>query len=149
MGDVIVGPGADVDEPDWELLIPEREDGLEEKLRGMAHREWVRVTAELRDVQTLAPVNRHGVQRLVLAYLRYDVAAANVMKFGAVVAAKRTKVPQLNIWQVEMRAADADATSAEMELCLTPRRRAAAGKVQRKAKRATAADGYLGKRAAT
>ncbi|MFC0411073.1 P27 family phage terminase small subunit [Roseomonas elaeocarpi] len=149
MGDVIVGPGADVDEPDWELLIPEREDGLEEKLRGMAHREWVRVTAELRDVQTLAAVNRHGVQRLVLAYLRYDVAAANVMKFGAVVAAKRTKVPQLNIWQVEMRAADADATSAEMELCLTPRRRAAAGKVQRKAKRATAADSYLGKRAAT
>ena len=149
MGDVIVGPGADVDEPDWELLIPEREDGLEGKLREMAHREWVRVTAELRDAQTLAPVNRHGVQRLVLAYLRYDFAAANVMKFGAVVAPKRTKVPQLNIWQVEMRAADADANGLEMELCLNPRRRAAAGKVQRKAKRATAADGYLGKRAAT
>ncbi|EHM01145.1 phage terminase, small subunit, P27 family [Acetobacteraceae bacterium AT-5844] len=141
--DVIAGPGADVDEPDWELLIPEREDGLEEKLRMMAHREWVRISSELRDSQTLSPVNRHAMQRLVLAYLRYDMAAAMVMKFGAVVAAKRTKVPQLNLWQTEMRAADADATGAEMELCLNPRRRGAATKVQRKAKRVTAADSYL------
>jgi P27 family predicted phage terminase small subunit len=110
----------------------------------MAHREWGRVTAELRDSQTLAPVNRHAVQRLVLAYVRYDLAAAMVMADGAVVQAKRTKVPMLNIWQTEMRAADSDATSQEMELCLNPRRRAAAGKALKKAKRATAADNYLG-----
>ncbi|WP_338928374.1 P27 family phage terminase small subunit [Roseomonas mucosa] len=143
--DVIAGPGADIEEPDWELLIPEREDGNHDLLRQMAHREWVRVTNELRDMQTLSPVNRHSVQRLVLAYIRYDLAASMVMKFGAVVAAKRTKVPQLNIWQVEMRAADADAVGHEMELCLNPRRRASAGKVQRRTKRATAADGYLKK----
>lgn len=141
--DVISGPGADVEEPDWELLIPNRTDRRQVALREMAHREWARVTGELRDAQTLAPVNRHSVQRLVLAYVRYDLAAAMVMKLGAVVAAKRTKVPQLSLWQVEMRAADSDATGHEMELCLNPRRRSAAGKVQRKAKRVTAADSYL------
>ncbi|MDQ1081434.1 P27 family phage terminase small subunit [Pseudoroseomonas cervicalis] len=140
---VIAGPGMDIEEPLWELLIPDRPDGLSAPLREVAHREWVRVTAELRETQTLAAVNRHAVQRLVLAYVRYDAAAAMVMRDGAVVESPRTKVPQLNLWQVEMRQADSDATGAEMELCLSPRRRSAAGKVQRKVKRATAADTYL------
>lgn len=140
--DVIPGPGADVEEPDWKLLIPPREDKKHTALRATAHREWVRVTGELRDVGTLAPVNRHSVQRLVLAYARYDLAVAMVMTDGAVVLSK-TGVPMLSMWQTEMRAADVDATGHEMELCLNPRRRGSAGKAQRKAKRATAADSYL------
>jgi P27 family predicted phage terminase small subunit len=141
--DVIAGPGMDVEEPDWELLIADRADGLHGKLRKMARREWSRVCGELRDMQTLAAVNRHAIQRLVIAYIRYDLAVAQVMQEGAVVKSPNTGVPQLSLWQVEMRQADSDATSAEMELCLNPRRRGSATKVQRKAKRVTAADGYL------
>ncbi|WP_424139888.1 P27 family phage terminase small subunit [Roseomonas chloroacetimidivorans] len=141
--DVIAGPGTEIEEPDWEFLLPERPDGLQGELRAAAHREWTRIIAELRDAQTLAAVNHHTVQRLVLAYLRYDLAAAEVMRQGAIVPSPRTQVPMLNLWQVEMRQADADATSAEMELCLNPRRRGSATKAQRKQKRATAADGYL------
>ncbi|WP_424813556.1 P27 family phage terminase small subunit [Roseococcus sp. YIM B11640] len=139
---VLNGPGADVEEPDWKLLIPVREDKRHGTLRAMAHTEWVRVTSELREAGTLAAVNRHTIQRLVLAYVRYDVAAMMVMAEGAVVKSK-TGVSMLSLWQVEMRQADGDATTQEMELCLNPRRRAAAGKAQRKVKRATAADTYL------
>ncbi|MBC9176775.1 P27 family phage terminase small subunit [Pseudoroseomonas ludipueritiae] len=141
--DVIAGPGMDVEEPDWELLIAERPDGLHANLRKMARREWSRVCGELRDMQTLAAVNRHAVQRLVLAYIRYDLAAAKVLLEGEVVGSPNTGVPQLSMWQVAMRQADSDATTAEMELCLNPRRRGAATKVQRKTKRVTAADSYL------
>lgn len=140
--ELIAGPGSDVEEPDWQALIPARADGEHDRLRETAHREWTRIVAELRDAQTLAPVNGRQVLRLVLAYLRYDLAVAVVMREGAVTKAPRTKVPMLSVWQTEMRAAADDANSMEMELCLNPRRRAAAGKVQRKAKRVTAADEF-------
>ena len=83
------------------------------------------------------------MQRLVLAYVRSDVAAVQVMAYGALTQAPSTGTPMLSLWQVEMRAADSDATTAEMELCLSPRRRGAATKVERKKRAATAADGYL------
>ncbi len=133
-------------EPDWSFLIPERPDGAHDAMRASAHDEWKLITTTLSRAGTLATENGHQIRRLVLAYLRYDVAASMVMGggeyCGPVISAK-TGTPLISMWQVELRAADADATMAERELCLTPRRRASAGKVERRRRAPTAADSYL------
>jgi P27 family predicted phage terminase small subunit len=145
---VISGPGADIAEPKWTLLIPDvpgsdpKANSVAADWRDVAHQEWLRVTTALRETGTLAPENRHQIQRLILAYVRFDKAAAQVMREGAVVQSKK-KVSMLNIWQTEMRAADSDATTAEMELGITPRRRGAVTKARGKAKQASKADGYI------
>ncbi len=142
---VIAGAGGDIAEPDWERLIPDPENpelALND-WRDVAHQEWLRVTAALREAGTLAPENRHQLQRLVLAYIRYDIATTQVMRMGAIKLSTK-KVPMLNMWQVEMRAADSDATTAEMELGITPRRRGSVTKVNRQQKRVSKADAYLG-----
>lgn len=134
-----------VEEPDWSRLIPDPEDeeGVPVDWRDVAHREWLRLTQALHEAGTLGPENRHQVQRLVVAYIRYDLAVAKIMKVGAIVKTPKTKVPMLNLWQCEMRAADSDATTAEMELGIPPRRRGAVTKVQGRKKAAVAADSYL------
>jgi phage terminase small subunit len=140
------GQSDDIDEPDWNLLMPTPADGDDanaERWRGLARGEWARVIKALRAAETLAPENRHQIQRLVLAYVRYDLAASKLFSEQAIVASKITQVPQLNLWQVEMRAADSDATTAEMELGIPPRRRGSVTKVKTKPKQASAADGYL------
>lgn len=136
------GGGADIDEPAWDALIP---DGKRDNQvwRSFAHREWLRITAALREAGTLAPENRHQIQRLIIAYVRYDRAAAEVLATGLISRAPKTKTAAANICLSEMRQADADATTAEQELCLPPRRRAAAGKVTRKQKATNAAAAYL------
>jgi len=143
----ILGTGDGVEEPDWTRLIPDSTDGstavLMDAWREFAHRQWGRICQELRGAETLAAVNGHQIQRLVLSYVRYDMAAARLLGMAAITHAPRTGVPMLNIWQVEMRAADSDATSAEMELCLNPRRRGSATKVKQRARAPAAADGYL------
>lgn len=146
------GSGGDIEEPDWSRLIPDMNVAdraiLMDGWRDFAHRHWVRICAELRLNETLSAVNGHQVQRLVMAYVRYDLACAKMMEISALTAAPKTGTPMLNLWQVEMRAADADATSAEMELCLNPRRRGAGTKVKQQAKASSASDGYLSKRRA-
>lgn len=142
----IAGSGLDVEEPEWSILIPNAgrsKAGNNESWRNLAHSEWLRVTSAMRQAATLAPENRHQLQRLVLAYVRYDRAVAEMFKGGGPITKSRTGVPMLNQWQVEMRQADGDATSAEMELGIPPRRRASAAKANRGAKKASAADSYL------
>lgn len=143
---VIEGAGLDIEEPDWSLLLPDGrlKAAKNQQWRDVAAAEWRRVTAALRAAGTLAPENRHQVQRLVIAYVRYDRAAAEVFKAGGPIAKSKTGVAMLNQWQVEMRQADSDATTAEMELGVPPRRRGAVTKTQRKQKAATAADAYRG-----
>lgn len=147
---ITVFPGADLDveEPDWLLLIPDAgrsKSGNNGRWRELASQEWRRVVAALRSAQTLAPENRHQMQRLVLAYVRYDRAASEMWKAGGPITKSRTGVPMLNQWQVEMRQADGDATTAEMELGIPPRRRGATTKAQRGQRRQTAADEFLKK----
>src|SRR5690348_12490081 len=118
------GGGADIEEPDWMLLIPDKgkgKAGKNDRWREYAHREWLRVLGALREAGTLAPENRHQVQRLVIAYVRYDRAAAEFFRKGLITEAPRSGVAMLNICQSEMRQADADATTAEMELGIPPR----------------------------
>jgi P27 family predicted phage terminase small subunit len=145
---VVEGAGLDVEEPGWDLLIPnagKSKAGDNRPWRDLAASEWRRVTAAMRAAGTLAPENRHQIQRLVLAYVRYDRAAAQLFRSGGPVTKSKTGVPMLNQWQVEMRQADGDATTAEMELGIPPRRRAAAGKANRQQKKSSAADAYLKK----
>jgi phage terminase small subunit len=140
------GSGGDLEEPDWSLLLPDQgrgKAGKNDRWREFAHREWLRTTAALREAGTLAPENRHQIQRLVIAYVRYDRAAAEVFRTGAVLKAPRTGTPMTNLWQCEMRQADGDATTAEMELGIPPRRRGAVTKSKRGEKKASPSDVYL------
>lgn len=114
-----------VEEPDWDSLILNygaSDGGNGDELREMARREWRRILSALRGYKTIGAENRHAVERLVMAYIRYDIAIRNVMWEGEVVKSK-TGVPMLSMWSVAARGADSDATTLEMELGITPRRR--------------------------
>lgn len=147
------GSGADIEEPDWSALIPDQyrliveenraETANNETWRQQAHREWLRIVGELRDNGTLSPSNRHQMQRLTIAYVRYDRAIAKTFELGPVLPSPKTGTPMVNLWQVEMRQADSDATTAEMELGITPRRRGTVTKAKRAEKVARAADKYI------
>jgi P27 family predicted phage terminase small subunit len=145
---VLDGVAHEVDEPIWETLIPnagKAQRGNNQVWRDIAGREWRRLVSALRSAGTLAPENRHQMQRLVLAYVRYDRASAEVFKAGGPITKSKTGVPMLNQWQVEMRQADSDATTAEMELGIPPRRRGAVAKAKLKQPTRSKADEYLGK----
>lgn len=142
------GSGSEVEEPDWESLIPDQawtghDFESNASWRERAHREWLRIVAALREAGTLAAENRHQMQRLAVAYVRYDRATAKSFKMSMVLEAPRTGTPMVNLWQTEMRHADADATTAEMELGITPRRRGSVAKAKRAEKVSRASDKYL------
>ena len=63
------GGGLDIDEPVWSLLIPNQGRSRADSnrpWRDYAHREWLRITSALRDAGTLAPENKHMIQRLII-----------------------------------------------------------------------------------
>jgi P27 family predicted phage terminase small subunit len=134
------------EEPDWELLLPppEKEDASFNSLmaRVAAEREWTRITAAMRAADTLGPANAHTIQRLVLAYVRYDHAIGQVTRLGAVQVAPNG-VQMLGIWHTVAKQASDEAVTLEAELGLTPRRRAAAGKLKGKKPQGRAIDGFL------
>lgn len=139
------GGSADIEEPDWTALIPNKgkgKAGNNQVWREFAHREWLRTVAALRTAGTLATENRHQIQRLVIAYIRYDRASAELFRLGLVTEAPRTGTAMMNVYQTEMRHADADATTAEMELGIPPRRRGSVTKAERKQRQGRAADAY-------
>src|SRR3954447_3092241 len=91
------GSGGDVEEPDWELLIPDQtrvvhgeEAQSNAPWRERAHREWLRIVTELRESGTLSPSNRHQMQRLAVAYVRYDRATAKAFQMGVVLPSPKT-----------------------------------------------------------
>lgn len=131
----ISGGRDDVREPDWSKLIPggRRKGALPVSMRETAHDEWVRITNELTDAETLSQGLVPAVTRLVLAYLHYHHAMLMVARDGAVVLSPKTKVPQYNTWFTVATANEGIATKIEAELCITPRRRGAATKAKRRA----------------
>lgn len=142
----IHGGGADIDEPKWAGLIPDElpptlRDNSE--WRDFAHREWLRITGVLRDAGTLGSENRHQIQRLIIAYVRYDRAASETFRLGLIGEAPVSGVQMTNILNSEMRHADADATTAEMELGIPPRRRGAVAKAKRVEKTQRGSDRYI------
>lgn len=139
----IDGTGEIVPEPDWEALFS---DVLEV---AAAREHWRVITTELRERQLMAPGNCHALQRLIVAYVLYDRALREVAEHGAVSKPKRGNsraIARTSPHFTVMREAASDAAVLEQEFGLSPRRRAAATKVQNGKKAPRAADGYLPKK---
>lgn len=140
--EVIEGGDGTPAEPDWSAVFPGRTTAIAAD-RAAAARYWAATVTELRGAEKLATVNGHAIQRLVIAYVLYDRAAAHVAKDGAVVPAPKTGTPMHSPWYTAMRAADRMATGIEAELTIAPRRRASGGKVPRPRRGPTGASRYL------
>src|ERR1044071_8771616 len=140
------GGAADIDEPNWELLIPNEYPPTNRDnsdWRDYAHREWLRITSVMRESGTLGTENRHQIQRLIMAYVMYDRAACEVIRLGPIGEAPVSDVAKANIYISVMRHADADATTAEVELGIPPRRRGAVTRAKRAEKVQRPSDRYL------
>jgi P27 family predicted phage terminase small subunit len=140
--DVIEGTGAIVPEPDWQSLFS---DVLE---IAAAKEHWRIITTELRDRQLLAAANGHAIQRLVCAYLMHDRMYREVAETGVVSKPRRGNnkaIARISPYFTAMREAGSDAAALEAELGISPRRRGAAVRAERRVKRERAADAYLGK----
>jgi hypothetical protein len=129
--DVIEGSDGRPPEPNWTDLLPGAACGAD---RENASRYWRTAVAELQAGEKLSMVNAHALQRLVIAYVVYDRAAAKVASEGAVVPAPKTKTPMHSPWWTAMNAASRMATAIETELTISPRRRGYGGKVQKRRK---------------
>lgn len=139
---VIEGTGSIVVEPDWESLFS---DVLE---IAAAKEHWRVITTELKDRHLLAPANAHSVQRLVCAYLMFDRMYREVAENGVVTKPRRGNskaIARISPYFSAMREAGSDAAALEAELGISPRRRGAVAKVERKQRKERASDGYLGK----
>ena len=141
----IDGTGDIVQEPDWGALF---NDDLE-IVAAVEH--WRRVTTELRDRTLLAPGNAHALQRLVVAYVLYDRSLREVAEHGVVTKPKRGNpkaIARTSPHFSALRELASDAAVLEAEFGLSPRRRSAATKAERKQRVTRASDRYLGKREA-
>jgi len=136
---VIEGTGAIVVEPDWSKLF---DDDIEQV---SAHEHWRIITTELKDRQLLAAANGHSIQRLVCAYLMFDRMYREVAENGVVTKPRRGNskaIARISPYFTAMREAGSDAAALEAELGISPRRRGAATKVDRKQAKPRAADAY-------
>lgn len=133
-----LGPTSGPVEPDWAAIL------TDELAQQTAKSYWAEIVAEMREAGTLAPANGHAIRRLVLFRIEFDESARLIGETGKILRAKKTAVPQISPQWTCMKQANEAAQSLEAELGLMPRRRSAAGKVQRGKRRETAADKYLG-----
>jgi P27 family predicted phage terminase small subunit len=136
---VIEGTGEIVPEPVWSTLF---NDDLE---IAASKEHWRRITTELKDRALMAPGNAHALQRLVVAYVLYDRSLREVAEHGAVVKPKRgnpKSIARTSPHFAAMRELASDAAALEAEFGLSPRRRSAATKVDRKQTKPRAADAY-------
>jgi len=142
MADVIELPGGDgvPPEPNWTRYFGRKAD------REAASEHWKRIVSEMRGAEKLAVANTHAIQRLVVAYVTFDISAKAVLKLGPVVPAPKTKVPTYNPWWTTMQNAASTADTLEKQLCISPRDRGAGAKVEKKARRVTGADRYIRQR---
>lgn len=124
-------------EPKWHGIFGRAAD------RAAASEYWASIISELRSADKLAVANGHSIKRLVVAYVTFDISAREVLKSGPVMKAKKTGVPTYNPWWTTMSNAASQAQALEKELCISPRDRAAGGKVEKKVRRTTGADSYL------
>lgn len=135
--DIISGGDGTPPEPNWRAIFGRDAD------RKTAAEHWKSIVAEIRTAEKLASANGHAILRLVVAYMTFDRSAKEVMKSGPVMKAKKTGVPTYNPWWTTMSNASSQAAALEKELCISPRERNTGGKVERKARKTTAAANYL------
>jgi P27 family predicted phage terminase small subunit len=124
-------------EPDWSLIYKGADDVT------VAHEEWGVVVREMQESGTITVANGHAIRRLVEFRVQYGRASGIVARQGAIVQAKRTRVPQINPYWVIMRQADEALKVLEAELGLAPVRRGRAAKVKREKRSERASDRYL------
>lgn len=123
-------------EPDWSLTFSDAAEIIK------AHEEWTAVISELKEAEALTVANGHAIKRLVVFRLLYDRTADTVVEQGAVVPAKRTKVPSHSAhWTVLRQSAEVIA-GAEAELGIAPTRRGKLVPVKRRKAKPRAADAY-------
>lgn len=137
---VIDGGNGSIEEPDWSQIYS---DVLE---LDAARKHWAEIIRELRASDTLAPVNGQAIERVVNFRLIYARALQHVAEHGFVIPPKRgskTAIARSSPYWVIMREAASDLDRMEAELGLSPRRRGAVTKVDRKARARVAADDYL------
>lgn len=128
-------------EPDWKTLCEDKSEIAAAK----AH--WKRIIDEMQTRETLAEANGHSVQRLVLAYLNYDRAAAKVAKLGVVdepASNNPRAISRLSIHFKAQSEAEKTAERLEAQLGLSPQRRGKVAKVTKKRERSAGADAFLG-----
>lgn len=139
MADLVTidGGGGVPPEPNWIRLYGRKAD------REAAAAHWKRIVSEMRGNDTLAVVNTHAIERLIFAYISFDMSAKAVMKTGPVIPAPKTKVLTYNPWWTTMSNAASQAQALEKELCVSPRDRNSGGKVEKKTRRPTGASAYV------
>lgn len=135
--DVIEGGDGRPPEPDWNLIYSDEID------IAIAREEWEIVIREMQAAKTLTVANGHAIQRLVAFRIIYERAARQVAEAGAIVKAKRTRVPQYNPHWIVMRQADETIRAHEAELGVSPSRRGRATKIERQKRKPRPADAYL------
>ena len=71
MADIIELPGGEgvPPEPNWRRIFGRASD------REAASEHWKRVVSEMRGAEKLAVANTHAIQRLVVAYVTFDISA--------------------------------------------------------------------------
>lgn len=139
---VIEGTGAIVVEPDWESLFT---DVLE---IDAAKEHWRIITTELKDRQLLAAANGHSIQRLICAYLMFDRMYREVAEQGVVLKPKRGNpkaIARVSPYFTALREAGADAAALEAELGISPRRRGAVTRAERKQRKERPSDAFIRK----
>jgi P27 family predicted phage terminase small subunit len=135
----IDGTGEIVAEPDWESLF----NDVLEIMQAQEH--WRRITTELKERALMSPGNAHALQRLVVAYVLYDRSLREVAENGAVTRPKRGNpkaIARTSPHFVAMREMASDAAVLEAEFGLSPRRRSAATKADKKTKVSRASDEF-------
>ena len=140
--DVIEGSGAIVVEPDWTSLF---DDELEIAAAG---EHWRIVTTELKDRQLLAAANGHSVQRLVCAYIFHDRNIRHVAEHGSVTKPRRGNskaIARISPYHTAAREWMSEAVVLEVELGISPRRRGAVTKAERKVRKERASDAFIRK----
>ncbi|MDF1506333.1 P27 family phage terminase small subunit [Roseisolibacter sp. H3M3-2] len=140
-GGRVLGLAREPGEPDWERLLPDRD----EQIAASAH--WLRIVGEMRERETFSESNTHSVQRLILAYLVYDRCSRSVAVDGLVTEPNKDNpkaIARLSIYYQAMREAEKTTERLEQQLGLTPGRRAKVGKVVKKRERSAGADAFLG-----
>ncbi len=136
---VFDAPAPSWSSPDWPSLFADELD------LAAAREHWRVITTELRERNLLAPANGHAIQRLVCPGALRSLAASGRREwFGDAPPSgqhqgHRAGQPAPH-GDAEL---GSDAATLEAELGLSPRRRGAVTKVERKAKAARAADAYL------
>jgi phage terminase small subunit len=139
-------PAPCLEEPEWSRLIPDanrRPAGSNLRWRDLASSYWHSLTVALAPYGTIGTENGHALMRLVVAYVRFDRATAELHRGGLITSAPKTGTAKANIWRTEQRAAADTALALEGELGISPRRRGSAKKAGRPARGSSKADEYL------